>query len=63
MTENRGPQVLGVVISFYILSVITISLRFYTHGIILKHFFAEDYICLVALVKIAATGIIMEERS
>lgn len=51
MPENRGPQVLGVLISFYILTVTTIGLRFYTHGVILKHFFAEDYVCLAALVR------------
>ncbi|OAQ59977.1 cation-transporting ATPase 4 [Pochonia chlamydosporia 170] len=50
MTGNRGPQIIAVVVTFYITSLITIGLRFYTHGFILKRFFAEDYISLVALV-------------
>ena len=48
--ENRGPQLEAVVIALYITSMVTGALRFYTHGFILKRFFAEDYITIVALV-------------
>lgn len=51
MPGSRGSEALAVVIALYITSFIAISLRFYTHGVILKHFFAEDYITLASLVR------------
>ena len=42
---------LGIVIALYTTSIITGILRFYTHGVIIKRFFAEDYLTLIALVK------------
>lgn len=50
MTQDRGPQVLGVLISLLVTSVVTGGLRFYTHGVIVRRFFAEDYLTLVSLV-------------
>lgn len=51
MPGSRGSEALAVVITLYITSFIATGLRFYTHGFILKHFFAEDYITLVSLVR------------
>jgi hypothetical protein len=48
--SGRGPEALAVVIILYIASFISRALRLYTHGFILKHFFAEDYISLATLV-------------
>ncbi|KAL7902884.1 hypothetical protein HDV63DRAFT_412041 [Trichoderma sp. SZMC 28014] len=54
MPGSRGSEALAVVITLYITSFIAIGLRFYTHGFILKHFFAEDYITLVSLILYTA---------
>ncbi|EHK21657.1 uncharacterized protein TRIVIDRAFT_53006 [Trichoderma virens Gv29-8] len=54
MSGSRGPEALAVVITLYIISFIAIGLRFFTHGFILKHFFPEDYISLVALILYTA---------
>ncbi|CEJ88097.1 hypothetical protein VHEMI04609 [[Torrubiella] hemipterigena] len=50
MAHDRGPQVLGVLISLLVTSVVTGALRFYTHGVIVRRFFAEDYLTLVSLI-------------
>ncbi|KAF3765585.1 hypothetical protein M406DRAFT_240473, partial [Cryphonectria parasitica EP155] len=49
MGDNRGPQLEGVVLSFFILCFITVSLRSYTMGFILKRFYLEDYLAILAL--------------
>ncbi|UKZ88847.1 uncharacterized protein TrAFT101_004578 [Trichoderma asperellum] len=54
MPESRGPEALAVVITLYVTSFIAIGLRLYTHGFILKHFFAEDYISLASLILYTA---------
>ncbi|KAJ6780239.1 hypothetical protein PWT90_08236 [Aphanocladium album] len=47
---DRGPQLTGVIIALCVTSVLTGLLRFYTHGVLIKRFFAEDYLTLVALI-------------
>ncbi|KAL7928267.1 hypothetical protein V8C35DRAFT_245409 [Trichoderma chlorosporum] len=49
MSKSRGPEALAVILTLYIVSFAAISLRFYTHGFILKQFFVEDYISLISL--------------
>jgi hypothetical protein len=51
MKDDRGPQMAGVIIALYVTSITTGALRFYTHGFIIKRFFAEDYITFVSLVR------------
>jgi hypothetical protein len=51
MSDDRGSDIIGVIVALLITSVITAGLRFYTHGIILKRFFAEDYVMMVAMVR------------
>lgn len=50
MGNDRGPQMTGVIITLFVTSIITGVLRFYTHGFIIKRFFAEDYITFFTLV-------------
>ncbi|KAJ3475679.1 hypothetical protein NLG97_g9374 [Lecanicillium saksenae] len=47
---DRGPQLTGVIATLCATSVITGLLRFYTHGVLIKRFFAEDYLTLIALI-------------
>lgn len=42
---------LGIIITLYTTSIISGLLRFYTHGVIIKRFFAEDILTLIALVR------------
>lgn len=51
MADNRGPQLAGILITLFVTSIITGGLRFYTHGFIIKRFFAEDYLTVIALVR------------
>jgi len=51
MAGDRGPQLEGVLIAFLVLSVVTTSLRFYTMGFILKRFYTEDWLAVLALVR------------
>ncbi|KAL7940872.1 hypothetical protein V8C42DRAFT_336362 [Trichoderma barbatum] len=54
MSGSRGPEAMAVVITLYIMGFIAIAFRFYTHGFILKRFFPEDYLSLVALILYTA---------
>ncbi|KID82018.1 cation-transporting ATPase 4, partial [Metarhizium majus ARSEF 297] len=49
MADDRGPQMMGVIVALFVTSIISGALRFYTHGVIIKRFFAEDYLTVVAL--------------
>ena len=51
MSDDRGPQLEAVVISLLVLSIIATSLRCYTMGCILKRFFIEDWLAVLALVS------------
>lgn len=51
MDGDRGPQLEAVILSFLGLCTIAVSLRTYTMGFILKRFFLEDYLAILALVR------------
>lgn len=53
---DRGPEMQGVIIALLATSLLTGILRFYTHGVLIKRFFAEDYLTLVALVRYRLFG-------
>jgi hypothetical protein len=50
MAADRGPNLRAAVIACLVLCVVSTSLRFYTMGIILKRFHAEDWLAVAALV-------------
>ncbi len=50
MADNRGPDLQVVLIVCLILCVISTCLRFYSMGVILKRFYIEDWLAVVALV-------------
>ncbi len=50
MADNRGLDLQVVLIVCLILCVISTSLRFYSMGVILKRFYVEDWLAVVALV-------------
>lgn len=50
MVADRGPQLEAAVLALLVLCVLAVSLRTYTMGIILKRFFLEDYLAILALV-------------
>ena len=49
--ENRGPELAAVIIFLMVFSTVTVGLRCYTMGFILKRFFAEDWLSVVTLVS------------
>lgn len=51
MDEGRAFQIVAVMITFLVTSFVTVCLRCYTMGFILKRFFIEDYLAVVALVR------------
>lgn len=51
MADDRGPEILGVLIALCVTSFASGALRFYTHGVIIKRFFAEDYLTAISLVN------------
>jgi cytochrome bd-type quinol oxidase subunit 1 len=51
VAENRGAELAGVIIFHLVFVVITIGLRCYSMGYILKRFFAEDWLAVVTLVS------------
>ena len=51
MADDRGPQLAGALTALFVLSVVSVSLRAYTHGVILRHFYAEDWLSLFTLVS------------
>ncbi|KAJ3478584.1 hypothetical protein NLG97_g8540 [Lecanicillium saksenae] len=48
---NRTAELVAVVVSLLITSLLTGALRFYTHKVLLGRLFAEDYLALAALVR------------
>lgn len=56
MADDRGPQMMGVIVALFVTSIISGALRFYTHGVIIKRFFAEDYLTVAALVRRGRTS-------
>ena len=51
MADDRGPQLEGALIGLFVCAVVSVSLRIYTHGAILRHLYAEDWLSLVTLVR------------
>lgn len=51
MADDRGPELATALIIFLITCTITVSLRCYTMGVILKRFYVEDYLAVLALVR------------
>jgi hypothetical protein len=51
--ENRGPQLIGVIILFLALSWIAVPLRMWVRIKIIKSFALDDWLTLVTLVSIA----------
>lgn len=51
MDVSRGPQLEAVILGFLALCTVAVSLRSYTMGFILKRFFLEDYLAILALVR------------
>ena len=49
-SENRGPQAGQVAIGFLVSSWITVTLRVYVRGMMIKVFGVDDYLALVSLV-------------
>jgi len=49
--ENRGPELAAVVIALLVFTFITVALRVYTMGFLMKRFFAEDYLAVVTFVS------------
>ncbi|KHN96057.1 cation-transporting ATPase 4 [Metarhizium album ARSEF 1941] len=58
MADDRGPQLMGVLVALFVTSAISGALRFYTHGVIIKRFFAEDHVTIVALLLYVAYTIV-----
>lgn len=50
MADDRGRDLQIVLIVCLVLCVISTSLRFYSMGVILKRFYIEDWLAVVALV-------------
>jgi hypothetical protein len=48
--ENRGPQLEAVVIGLLVLCWLSVSLRCYTMGFLLRRFYVEDWLAIVTLV-------------
>lgn len=48
--ENRGPELAAVVIALLVLAITTVGLRCYVRRVLLKVFFAEDWLAVVTLV-------------
>jgi hypothetical protein len=48
--ENRGPELAACVIILLVFATITVCLRCYTRRVLLKVFFAEDWLAVVTLV-------------
>ncbi len=51
MAENRGPGLLGVNIAFSVITCSIVLLRCYTRAVIVKAFGADDWIMIVATVR------------
>ncbi|KAH7417607.1 cation-transporting ATPase 4 [Cadophora sp. MPI-SDFR-AT-0126] len=47
--ENRGLELAAVIIFLMVFSLVTVGLRCYTMGFVLKRFFAEDWLSVVTL--------------
>lgn len=51
VAENRGPELAGVIIFFLAFTFITVGLRCYTMGHMMKRFYVEDWLAVVTLVS------------
>jgi len=49
--ENRGPELAAVVIALLVFTFVTVALRFYTMGVLMKRLFAEDYLAIITFVS------------
>lgn len=52
MLDERGTQLEITLILFLLACLITVSLRCYTMSFILKRFFLEDYLAVLAMVSL-----------
>ncbi len=50
--ENRGPELAACVIILLVFATLTVCLRCYTRRVLLKVFFAEDWLAVVTLVRL-----------
>ncbi|CAG8958422.1 hypothetical protein HYFRA_00011099 [Hymenoscyphus fraxineus] len=48
-SDSRGPELAAVVISLLVFATITVALRCYTMGVLLRRFFIEDWLAVVTL--------------
>ncbi|CZR56511.1 uncharacterized protein PAC_06400 [Phialocephala subalpina] len=55
--ENRGPELAAVVISLLVFCLVTVGLRCYTMGYMLKRFYAEDWLAVATLVFYTAYSV------
>lgn len=51
--EGRGREVLAVAVLFFFLTWLTVSLRIYVRGVVLKTWGRDDWAALVTLVPYA----------
>ncbi|CAG8974952.1 hypothetical protein HYALB_00007629 [Hymenoscyphus albidus] len=49
VSDSRGPELAAVVISLVVFATITVALRCYTMGVLLRRFFIEDWLAVVTL--------------
>ena len=49
--EDRGPEILGIVIFFFVLALIAVLLRFVSRRVSAVNFWWDDWILLLATVK------------
>lgn len=54
MADDRGPQLEITLIVLLLTCSITVSLRCYTMGFILKRFFLEDYLAVLGMVSLSS---------
>jgi len=51
VAANRGPELATIVITLLIFTFITVALRCYTMGVLMKRLFAEDYLAIITFVS------------
>ncbi|CAK7238656.1 MAG: hypothetical protein STHCBS139747_000074 [Sporothrix thermara] len=47
--DDRGPQFAAILISFLVLSIVSVMLRCYSMGIILRRFYIEDWLAVITI--------------
>jgi len=52
--ESKQSEMLGVIISFTVISFITVLLRYYTRFVLVKNYGPEDYLIGLAMVSTRA---------